>query len=73
METKKIIIKPGCISCGLCAYIAPELFEVTDTSHIKQNADFTRYESQLKSAISQCPVQVICYEKEPNHDTTKTE
>lgn len=72
MKTKKIIIKPGCISCGLCAFIAPELFQVTDVSHVKENTNITQYEPQLKKAIAQCPVQVIFYEEEKDHDTNQT-
>ena len=32
-------IDPGCITCGVCEFIAPEVFEVTDISHVKGDAD----------------------------------
>ena len=73
MGIQNATIKPGCISCGLCAFVAPELFEVTDVSHIKANADFTKYEDELKQAAAQCPVRVISYTEKPDHDTAKTE
>lgn len=73
MNIKNVTIKPGCISCGLCAFIAPELFQITDVSHIKANADLTKHEKKLKEAAEQCPVRVISYIEEPENDTAKTE
>ncbi len=70
MSVKKVTIKPGCITCGLCEFIAPELFHVTDISHIKENADFGRYEAALKEATKKCPVQVIFCKEEVDDDTT---
>ncbi len=69
MSIKKVTIGPGCISCGLCAFIAPELFEVTDISHLKEGADFSKHEAALKEAAKSCPVQVIFYEED--HDNRK--
>ncbi len=60
---KKITIEPGCISCGLCAFTAPEVFEVTDVSHVKQGANTMRNETVIKQAAEQCPVRVISYEE----------
>ncbi len=73
MSIKKVTIKPGCISCGLCAFIAPELFEVTDISHLKEGANPAQHEEKLKKAAEQCPVRVISYNEEPENDTDKTE
>ena len=42
---KNVKIEPGCISCGSCQFIAPEVFEVTDTSHVKEGADIQRYQA----------------------------
>lgn len=60
---KKVIIKPGCISCGMCAFLAPNVFEVTDISHVKTTADLEKNKEKIKEAIQQCPMQVITYEK----------
>jgi ferredoxin len=46
---KKVIIQPGCITCGLCEFLAPNVFEVTDVSRVQ--------------SIKECPVQVIEFEK----------
>lgn len=56
---KKVKILPGCISCGTCQVICPEVFEVTDISHIKKDADLKKNEEQIKEAADMCPVSVI--------------
>ena len=61
---KKVIINSGCIGCGLCQALAPEVFEVKDVSHVKEDVDLKNYESEIKEAVDSCPVQVIAYENE---------
>ncbi len=56
---KKVKILPGCISCGTCQVICPEVFEVTDISHIKPDADLNKNEEKIKEAAEMCPVSVI--------------
>lgn len=58
---KKIIINPGCISCGACEFYAPDVFEVTDVSHVKKGVDVTRHEEKVNTAIKNCPVHVIAW------------
>jgi ferredoxin len=61
---KKVSIDPGCITCGLCEFIAPEIFEVTDISHVKNDADYSISKNEIKEAAASCPVNVITYEEE---------
>jgi ferredoxin len=56
---KKVYISPGCISCGTCEAICPEVFEVKDVSHVKPDADINKYETLIKEAADICPVQTI--------------
>jgi len=56
---KKVSINPGCITCGACEFIAPEVFEVTDICHIRPEADVVAHEESIRCAIQACPVQVI--------------
>ena len=56
---KKLCIKPGCVSCGACEFHAPEVFEVTDTSHVKKDADVEKNREQIERAIKECPFGVI--------------
>ena len=58
---KKVTVEPGCITCGLCEFIAPEVFEVTDISHVKKDADFQSNKRVIKEAAQACPVNVITY------------
>jgi len=60
----KVEIEPGCITCGLCEFIAPEVFVVTDISHVKPEIDYTMYASAIEQAAQECPVQVITYKEE---------
>ena len=60
---KSVRIDPGCISCGSCQFIAPEVFEVTDTSHVKTGVDIQQFEQCIRNAALKCPVQVIKIEE----------
>ena len=52
-------IDPGCIACGSCEFIAPEVFEVTDRSRVKKEVDYDTYAEKIKDAAAKCPVNVI--------------
>jgi ferredoxin len=58
-NTKKVWIAPGCITCGRCEFIAPEIFEVTDVAHVKDGVDLVKHAAAIEQAIKTCPVQVI--------------
>jgi ferredoxin len=58
---KKVWIDPGCITCGRCEFIAPEIFEVTDVASVKPGADIVKHEQAIQEAAKTCPVQVIKY------------
>lgn len=59
----KVKIEPGCTTCGLCEFICPEIFEVTDISHVKKNGNIKKNEELIKEAAQSCPVKVIMYEE----------
>lgn len=56
-RNKKIEIEPGCITCGMCEFIAPEIFEVTDIARVKEDIQYD--EKLVKKAVQECPVSVI--------------
>lgn len=56
---KKLTIEPGCITCGACEYISPEVFAVTDICRVKPDADLEIHETAIKEAVLACPVSVI--------------
>lgn len=62
MGIKKVWIEPGCIACGNCESVCPEVFVVDDESHVIEGADFNLYAEGIKVAAEECPVQVIKYE-----------
>jgi ferredoxin len=60
---KKVWIEPGCITCGACEFVAPEVFEVTDMSHVKEQVDLETHSNAIELAAQSCPVNVIKYLK----------
>ncbi len=60
---KKVWIEPGCISCGTCEFVAPEVFKVTDVSHIQENVSPATHAEAIKEAARLCPVSVIKFEE----------
>lgn len=63
LTMKKVFVQPGCITCGVCEFIAPDIFQVTDISHVRSNAPLKDQSEQIKQAAIACPVQVITYEE----------
>ena len=60
---KKLWIEPGCITCGMCEFIAPKVFEVTDVSHIKLGFDQEENADLIEQSVKDCPVSVIKFEE----------
>lgn len=60
---KKVTIEPGCITCGACEFVAPEVFQVTDVCHVRKKVDLQKNEENIKQAVQACPVNVITYQE----------
>ncbi len=60
---KNVKIEPGCISCGSCEFIAPEVFQVITTSQVRTDVDIQQYQERIRNAAAKCPVQVIRIEE----------
>jgi ferredoxin len=56
---KKVTIEPGCITCGACEFISPEIFEVTDICRVRKDAQFKLHQDNIEQAAKACPVNVI--------------
>jgi ferredoxin len=56
---KRVTIEPGCISCGTCELIAPEVFTVEVTAKVRHGCDCERFAEKIKQAALMCPVGVI--------------
>lgn len=59
MAITKVEILEGCISCGVCESICPEVFEMPDTARVKSGVNYNQYEEKIKEAADACPVSVI--------------
>jgi len=57
MAKYKLEIDDGCISCGNCANVCPDFFEMKEKSVLKKNE--TDNLGCAKEAAEQCPVNVI--------------
>lgn len=61
---KAEINRDGCISCGLCESICPQVFQMADdglAEVIVEEVD-TEYEASALEAQDSCPVSVITVE-----------
>ena len=62
MTITKVWIEEGCIACGSCEQICPEVFVVTDQSRVKEGVSFADFEKQIQEAAECCPAEVIKYQ-----------
>ena len=53
-----ITIVDGCIACGVCESLCPEVFTVYETS-IADNSYVSGREDRCRDAAKACPVSVI--------------
>lgn len=61
---KAIVDQDGCIGCGLCAEICPEVFRMNDEGLAEAYVDEvpTDLEDSANEAADGCPVSVITVE-----------
>ncbi|MDY0200895.1 MAG: ferredoxin [Bacteroidales bacterium] len=62
MAVKKVWIEEGCISCGLCEEVSPEVFKMEDIAVVIEGVNYSDFEDGIKEAAEGCPVEVIKYE-----------
>jgi ferredoxin len=55
-------IVEGCIACGVCESICPNVFTVHDTAEA-DNTELPGFENEVREAASACPVSVIKIEE----------
>ncbi len=53
------IDRDGCIGCGVCAQICPEVFRIADDGLSEVIAPAAGFEDKVEEAADDCPVEVI--------------
>lgn len=56
---KAIVDKEGCISCGLCVNLCPEVFSWDDNGKAEGSEVTNEQKERAKDARDGCPVSVI--------------
>ena len=59
MNLKEVWIKDGCIACGLCEDVCPEVFRVEDMAFVNGGVIYADYAEKIKEAAEGCPEGVI--------------
>ena len=62
MAISRVWIEDGCIACGNCESVCPEVFTVSDHSEVREGVVFADFEAGIKEAAEECPVEVIKFE-----------
>ncbi|HEY5999289.1 MAG TPA: ferredoxin [bacterium] len=64
MAVKKVWIEEGCTVCGVCADLAPEVFQLgDDSSTVIAGANLAANSDAIIDAARNCPVEIIKYEE----------
>ena len=59
MAITMVWIEEGCISCGLCEEICPEVFKLEEQAVVIEGVNYSDYENKIKEAAESCPAEVI--------------
>ena len=63
---EKLVVKDGCIGCGICVGENPDYFEFGDNglSHVVKEEVDSKDKERLLNSVEQCPAEVIVIEEE---------
>jgi ferredoxin len=59
MKIAKVWAEDGCISCGVCEDICPQVFLIKDISTVIEDMNFSEYDAKIRETADGCPVEVI--------------
>jgi ferredoxin len=63
-KIKGVRVLPGCISCGTCEAVCPDVFFIDGVSKVRDDAVIEENQDCIKEAAEMCPVGVIEIESE---------
>ena len=59
----KPVIAEGCIQCGACVTLCPDVFRMGATSsEVIPGVDYNQYKDKIDEAIETCPQKIISWE-----------
>lgn len=64
MARKVFVKEEECIGCGLCAEIAPDVFQLNEEGVSQVIVPYAEPEDSTQEAIDECPVECIHWEDE---------
>lgn len=59
MDNLQVWIDEGCIACGVCQSLCPQVFEVSYMAVVIPGVNKDKYQEQIQDAYESCPVEVI--------------
>lgn len=62
MAIEKVWIIEGCISCGLCTELCPEVFRMEEVAVVNEGVNYSDFEAGIKESAENCPTEVIKYQ-----------
>ena len=62
MARKLYVDEEECIGCGLCAEIAPDVFQLNEEGISQVIASSEKLQDSLQEAIDECPAECIHWE-----------
>lgn len=65
-----ILLEEGCLGCGSCADICPEIFELDETGYSRVHTQIKKMNEELMKrfdkVMENCPILAIALEDEPD-------
>ena len=58
-QNKRPVIRPGCIGCGYCQFVCPDVFYVDEVSQVKELVSYSEHKEAIERAARECPMHVI--------------
>jgi len=64
MAINKVWIKEGCIACGLCGDLCPDVLKVNGKATVIKGVLYSEFENLIKCTAECCPAEVIKFSEQ---------